>query len=180
VAVVLVAVLAASAIALGCQTTEVRAHNEAVFGHFSTLAQARAFAKKPRALGFQGIKIENDGCGDFEVEIDGADTEKDRSSFAAEAAKAGYWITFEQRGDPLHPPQGQVYGIFARRRTLAAANAYAWQLARAFYRYIEIVPLGRAWAVVMPQVPVKNALSIAKEAARAGFHIQFTGSSSTP
>jgi hypothetical protein len=26
----------------------------------------------------------------------------------------------------------------------------------------------------MPQVPVKQALSIAQEAARAGFHIQFT------
>ena len=175
-AVVLVAALAAGAVALGCQTAEVRTHNEAVFGHFATLAEAKAFTEQPRALGFQGIKIENDGCGDFEVEIDGADTERDRSSFAAEAAKAGYWITFEQRGDPLHPPPGQVYGVFARRRTLAAANAYAWFLARASYRYIEIVPMARQWVIVMPQVPVKNALSIAKEAARAGLHIQFTAS----
>jgi hypothetical protein len=177
VAGVLVAALAA--VALGCRTAEVRTHNEAVFGHFPTLAQAKAFAKKPRALGFQGIKFENDGCGDFEVEIDGADNDRDRSSFAAEAAKSGYWITFEQRGDPLHPPPGQVYGVFARKRTLADANAYAWLLARASYRYIETVPLGRTWAVVMPQVPVKNALSIAREAARAGFHIRFTASSST-
>ena len=78
---------------------ETKTHDEAVFGHFSTLAQAKAFAKQPSALGFQGIKIEDDGCGDFEVEIDGADTERDRSSFAAEAAKSGYWITFEQLGD---------------------------------------------------------------------------------
>jgi hypothetical protein len=174
VAVVLVAALAAAVTLTGCTTPEVRTHNEAVFAHFPTAAQATAFAQKPRGLGFQGIKIENDGCGDFEVEIDGADTEKDRSSFAAEAAKSGFWITFEQRGDPLDPPRGQVYGVFVRRRTLAAANADAWALARAGYRYIELVRLHGTWAVVMPQVPLKQALSIAQEAARAGFHIQFT------
>lgn len=173
-------IAALAAVFIGCQTPEVRTHNEAVFGHFATLAEAKAFAKKPRALGFQGIKIENDGCGDFEVEIDGADNERDRSSFAAEAAKSGYWITFEQRGDPLHPPAGQLYGIFTRKRTLADANAYAWLLARAGYRFIEVVPIGNTWAVVLPQVPTKNALSIAKEAAKAGFHIRFRASSSTP
>src|SRR3954467_2395627 len=68
-----------------CASPEVRMHDEAVFGHFSTLGAARTLKASAAAAGFRGIKIEDDGCGgDFEVEIDGADTQKDRSSFAAE------------------------------------------------------------------------------------------------
>jgi hypothetical protein len=166
--------LLAVAVAVGCQTAEVRTHNEAVFGHFATRAAAVAYAKQAKAAVFKGVKIENDGCGDYEVEIDGADTEKDRSSFAAEAARAGFQITFEQRGDPLHPIHGEVYGVFGRFKTVTAANAYAWKLAANSFRYIEVVYSARKWLVVMPQVPVKHALSIAKEAAKAGFHIQFS------
>jgi hypothetical protein len=176
VAVVLVAALAAAATLAGCATPEVRTHNEAVFGHFATRAAAVAYAKRAKAIGFQGIKIEDDGCGDFEVEIDGADTAKDRGSFADEAAAAGYQITFEQRGDPLHPPAGQVYGVLGRFKTLQRANAYAWRAAASSFRYIEVVNGGAVWLVVMPQVPVKHALPIAKEAAKAGFHIRFTAS----
>jgi hypothetical protein len=159
-----------------CRTAEVRVHDEAVFGHFATPGVAQSYLAKARSVGFQGLKIEDDGCGDFEVEIDGADTQRDRSSFAAEAAAAGYQITFEQRGDPLHPPPGQVYGVLGRFRTLGAANAFAWRAAASNYRYIEVVNAGARWLVVMPQVPIKHALPIAQEAAKAGFHIQFTAS----
>jgi hypothetical protein len=165
--------LAVLAVVAGCTTPEVRTHNEAVFGHFSTRAAAVAYARKPRAQGFQGIKIEDDGCGDFEVEIDGADTQQQRSSFAAEAAKAGFQVTFEQRGEPMQPAPNEVVGVFASKTSLAAANALAWKLAAPGFRYIDIVPSGRRWLVVMPQVPVRAALSIAKEVAKTGFHIQF-------
>lgn len=148
-------------------------HNEAVFGHFSSRGAAIAYARKPRRQGFQGIKIEDDGCGDFEVEIDGADTTQQRTSFAAEAAKSGFQISFEQRGEPLQPPANEVVGVFASKQTLSAANTLAWKLATAGFRYIDIAPSGRRWLVVMPQVPVKSALSIAKEVARAGYRIQF-------
>jgi hypothetical protein len=163
--------------AAGCWTPEVRQHNEAVFGHFATRAATRALIRSARGQGFQGIKIEDDGCGDFEVEIDGADTESQRSSFAAEAVKAGFQVTFEQTGEPMQPPPGQVVGVFARKSTVAQANALALRLAANNFRYIDIVPSGKAWLVVMPQVPVKHALSIAREVAKAGFHIQFRKSS---
>jgi hypothetical protein len=156
-----------------CRTAEVRQHDEVVFGHFATRAAAAPIVKEARRWAFQGIKIENDGCGDFEVEIDGADTAQQRTSFAAEAAHAGFHITFEQTGEPLQPPAGQVVGVFASFGTIARANALAWRLADASFRYIDIVPSGTKWLVVMPQVPVKHALSIAKEVAKAGFHIQF-------
>lgn len=170
-----VAVLAAvaAAAALSCRTAEIRQHDEAVFGHFATLAEARAYAKKPKRVQFQGVKIENDGCGDYEVEIDGADTQRQRSSFAAEAQKAGFAVTFEQQGEPLKPPAGEVYGVFGSTTTVGTANALAWKLASVNFRYIDVVPSGKRWLVVMPQVPVKSALSIAREAAKAGFHVQF-------
>ena len=165
--------LAVALAAAACRAPETRLHDEAVFGHFATRAAAIAYARRPRSLGFQGIKIEDEGCGDFELEIDGADTQQQRSSFGAEAAKSGFHVTFEQRGEPLQPPPGQVVGVFASFPTVTAANTFAWKLARGGFTYVDIVPSGRRWLVVLPQVPVKSALPIAQEAAKAGFHIQF-------
>lgn len=156
-----------------CRTAEVRQHNEAVFGHFASRIAAEKLNARAAAQGFQGIKIEDDGCGDFEVEIDGADTEADRSSFAKEAARAGFQVTFEQTAPPMADKQGQVVGIFASKRTLAEANALMQRLAGAGFRYIDIARTPTRWLVVMPQVPVKHALSIAHEVATAGFRIAF-------
>jgi hypothetical protein len=156
-----------------CVTPEVRVHNEAVFGHFSTLAAARELKARAAAVGFQGIKVENEGCGDFEVEIDGADRQSDRTSFSQEASRAGFQITFEQTGPPLQPRAGEVVGVFARKRTVAEANGLMTRLSRNGFMYIDLALEGKVWLVVMPQVPVKHALSIAHEVATAGYHIQF-------
>jgi|GEM_PF-6456823 len=162
-----------------CRTAEVRVHDEVVFGHFASRSQAAALARRARKLGYMGIKLENEGCGDYEVEIDGADTQKQRTSFAAEAAKSGYNITFEQIAAPMAYQSGEVVGVLGRLSTLAAANALMWKLAAHNFRYIDVVPQGTRWLVVMPQVPVKSALSIAKEVANAGFHIQFRNGAKT-
>ena len=156
-----------------CRTAEVRVHDEVVFGHFASRARARALARRARAVGYRGIKIENEGCGDLEVEIDGADSQKQRTSFAQEAAKSGYVITFEQTAPPMAYQEGQVVGVFGSFATITAANALMWRLAKSNFRYIDVVRPGARWVVVMPQVPVKDALPIAKEAATAGFHVQF-------
>jgi hypothetical protein len=156
-----------------CTTQEVRVHDEAVFGHFSTLAAAKGLKARAAKLGFAGIKIENEGCGDFEVEIDGADRQADRSSFATEAAKAGFPVTFEQIAPPMEYRAGQVVGVFARLSTVAAANALMGKLSHIGFLFIDLARVGSRWFVVMPQVPVKHALSIAHEVATAGYHIQF-------
>ena len=179
--VLLLAAIAAAVLASGaraaqpasCQISEIRQHNEAVFGHFATRAQAQSLMRRAAGQGFQGLKIEDEGCGDFELEIDGADRGADRASFAAEAKKAGYQVTFEQTGPPLQPPKGQVVGTFGKLATVTAANALAQKLASIGFRYIDIVRVGARWAVVMPQVPVKHALSIAAEVHKAGFRITF-------
>jgi hypothetical protein len=156
-----------------CVTPEVRVHNEAVFAHFSTLAAAKALKVRAAAIGFKGIKIENEGCGDFEVEIDGADRQADRTSFAQEASRAGFQVTFEQTALPMQYKAGEVVGVFARKRTVAEANALMAKLSGTGFLFIDLVREGKVWLVVMPQVPVKHALSIAHEAATAGYHIQF-------
>jgi hypothetical protein len=156
-----------------CVTPEVRVHNEAVFGHFSTLAGAKALKTRAAKVGFSGIKIENEGCGDFEVEIDGADRQADRASFATEASRAGFPVTFEQTAPPMQYKAGDVIGVFARKRTVAEANALMGKLSHNGFLFIDLVLEGKVWLVVMPQVPVKHALSIAHEVATAGYHIQF-------
>jgi hypothetical protein len=166
-------VLAAVAAAACVRTPQSRTHDEAVFGHFATLAGAKQLAKQARAVQFQNVNIENEGCGDWKVYVGGADTQQQRGSFAGEARKAGFTITFQQTGEPLQPPHGQVYGIFGTKPTLTAANALSWKLARIGFNYTEMVRIGTHWSVVMPQVPVKNALPIAKEVATAKYRIQF-------
>jgi hypothetical protein len=156
-----------------CRTSEVRVHDEAVFGHFARLADAKKLRKRATRAGFAGIKIENDGCGDFEVEIDGADTQAQRSSFFVEAKQAGFPVTFEQTAPPLAYHAGQVYGVFGSKRTLAEANALARRLSGASFVYVDIARTATRWLVVMPEVPIKHALSIAHEAAAAGFRVQF-------
>lgn len=148
-------------------------HDEAVFGHFSTLAAAKALKKSAEAWSFKGIKIENDGCGDFEVEIDGADNSADRSSFSLEAQKAGFPVTFEQTAPPLLRTAKITYGVFGTFTSIGAANKLSWRLAPANFHYIDIAYVNRRWLVVMPGVPISAALSIAAEVHKAGFHIAF-------
>lgn len=162
-----------TAVPAPCAKPEVRVHDEAVFGHFSTLAAAKQMKKRAAALGFAGIKIENEGCGDFEVEIDGADRQADRSSFALEASKAGFYVTFEQIAAPMQYQVGEVVGVFARLRTVSAANALMSRLSHNGFLFIDLARVGSRWFVVMPQVPVKHALSIAHEVASVGYQIQF-------
>jgi hypothetical protein len=182
---VLAAALAATAAAApaagpdSCKAPEALTHNEVVFGHFATMAAALKVKRAAERVKFKGLKIENDGCGDYELEIDGADDTAGRVSVAAEAAKAGFQVTFEQTAPPMRFKQGEVVGIFDRFATVAAANALMQRLAAVNFRYIDLVRVGGKWLVVMPQVPVKHALSVAAEVHKAGFRIAFQPGSRT-
>jgi len=156
-----------------CRTAEYFAHDEAVFGHFARRSAASGLAAKALHQGFRGIKIEDDGCGDYEVEIDGADTTAVRTSFAAEAAKAKFQVTFEQRYPPLAFHTGDVIGILGEFRSLKRANGLATRLAAADFRYIDVGFLQGSWAVVMPEIPANAARSLGAELRRAGFRVEF-------
>jgi hypothetical protein len=157
----------------GCRKPFLRTHDRAVFGHFATLAAAKALAAKAKKLGFEGIVIDNNGCGDYEALINGADKTADRGSFAAEAQKAGFPVTFDQLAPPLERLPGYTYGVLGTFGSIGAANKLAWKLASVNFRYIEIAYVNGRWQVVMPAVPLKSALSIAAEVHKAGFHIAF-------
>jgi hypothetical protein len=172
-AIAAVHVGAALAAPAACQRAPLPTNDKAVFGHFATRAAAVAYGKKAASFGFKGIYIDDRGCGDFQVEIGGADKTADRTSFAAEAEKAGFKVTFEQTGDPLGLSPKVTYGVFGTFRTITRANALAWRLAADYFLYIDIAYQNGKWLVVMPQVPVKSALSIAAEVHKAGFHIAF-------
>jgi hypothetical protein len=164
---------AGAAPAKSCRIDHVKANNKVVFGHFATFAAAKAIKKHAEKYGFKGITIVNDGCGDFEASIGGANTSAQRQSFAAEAAKVGFWITFQQTAPVLQKNPGYTYGVFGTFPTITAANALSWRLAKVNFRYIDIAYVNGRWQVVMPAVPFKAALSIAAEVHKAGFHIAF-------
>src|SRR5262249_21397433 len=64
-----------------CRTLAPRSSTYAVFGHFASLAQAKAYKAEAAARIFKGLKIVNNGCGDYEVFIGGADSSSARGSF---------------------------------------------------------------------------------------------------
>jgi hypothetical protein len=172
-AVVACSAPANAAPAKSCRIDRVKTSDRAVFGHFATFAAANVIKKRAEKHSFKGIKIVNDGCGDYEVSIGGANDSATRQSFSAEAAKAGFWITFQQTAPVLQKNPGFTYGVFGTFPTITAANALAWRLAKVGFGYIDIAYVNGHWQVVMPQVPIKNALSIAQEVHSAGFHIAF-------
>jgi hypothetical protein len=178
-ALILGAFLAAAAAQSGaartvdCRKPFLRTHDRAVFGHFPTLAAAKALAAKAKKVGFEGIVIDNNGCGDFEALINGADKTADRNSFAAEALKAGFPVTFDELAPPLQRKPGYTYGVLGTFTSITAANKLVGRLASVDFLYIEITYLNGKWVVVMPAVPLKAALSIAAEVHKAGFHVAF-------
>jgi len=159
----------------GCRKPFLRTHDRAVFGHFATAGAAAAYAKRAKKFGFEGIVIDNEGCGDYEALINGADNTADRGPFAAEAQKAGFQVTFDQLAPTLARKPGYTYGVFGTFGNITAANALVWRLAAIDFRYIEIAYQNGKWLVVMPAVPFKAALSIAAEVHKAGYHIAFQG-----
>lgn len=156
-----------------CRTLAPRSHTNAVFGHFSTLAEAKAYKAEAAARAFKGLRIANNGCGDYEVYIGGADRQRDRSSFFSEARKAGFHITFQQTAPPMQYQPGHVVGVLGSFRSITRANALMWGLSDRGFQFLDLARSPTRWLVVMPQVPIKDALPIAREVATAGFHIQF-------
>jgi len=156
-----------------CRTLAPRSHINAVFGHFATLSGAKAYKAKAAAKVFKGLRIINNGCGDYEVFIGGADSGSQQSSFYLEARNAGFPVTYQQSAPPMQYEPNRVVGVLGSFRSVAKANALMWALSIRGFWFLDLARSPDRWLVVMPQVPVKKALSIAKEVATAGYHIRF-------
>jgi hypothetical protein len=70
---------------------------EAVFGRFASHARAVAVLRRALAVGFEGTRIESDGCGLLKVTLHGIPTLRVGSDFVAEARTVGFNPRLEQR-----------------------------------------------------------------------------------
>jgi hypothetical protein len=156
-----------------CRTMAPRSHINAVFGHFATLTAAKSYKAEAAAKVFKGLRIVNNGCGDYEVYIGGADRPSDQSSFYKEARGAGFHVTYQQSAPPMQFAPDHVVGVFGSFRSVAKANALMWALSDRGFWFLDLARSPSRWLVVIPHVPITKALSIAKEVATAGFHVQF-------
>jgi hypothetical protein len=156
-----------------CRVAETRTQVEAVFGHFATRAEAQAVLDGITKVGFKNVVIESDGCGDFEVELDGI-ASADRMPFALEAKRAGYAISFEQTDAPnaFHP--NAFNASFGTRRTITAANKLERKVASLGFRYVDIAYMGpHAWRVTAPRISLAATRAFRAEAARAKLTVSF-------
>src|SRR5581483_5580593 len=157
------AAAAGSVKAPSCRVVDTGTHAEGVFGHFATEAEAQGFLRVVESRHVLGFQVENDGCGDYEVENDAIDRAQ-RTAFANESGRNGFEVSWEQSTPPDVALPGYVVAVFGVRPTITAANALAQRAATAGFRYVDIAydPGGR-WRVLEPRIPI---------AAEAGFRAE--------
>jgi hypothetical protein len=79
-----------------CRSTAPRGGLNAVFGHRRTMRAAQVLATKAQAAGFLGLDVQQDRCGDWEVDLAGLKTAAQRQGFRREARHAGFNVRFER------------------------------------------------------------------------------------
>jgi hypothetical protein len=82
-------------VTLECRTYAPRGGVNAVFGHRPTKRAAQLLEARANALGFPGLDVQQDACGDWEVDLRGLQTVAQRREFRLEAAPRGFQIRFE-------------------------------------------------------------------------------------
>jgi hypothetical protein len=80
---------------LECRTTAPHGGLNAVFGHRRTRSAAERLKASATIVGFRGLDVQQDECGDWEVDLRGLKTESQRRDFRREAARVGFKIRFE-------------------------------------------------------------------------------------
>ena len=80
---------------LECRTVAPSGGLNAVFGHRRTRSAAQKLKASAQAVGFRGLDVQQDSCGDWEVDLRGLKTESQRRDFRSEAARVGFQIRFE-------------------------------------------------------------------------------------
>jgi hypothetical protein len=82
-------------VAIECRSHPVEGGLAAVFGHRRTQRDAQELLAQAERLGFRGLRVQQDKCGDWEVDLYGLSSPGQRRTFAAEARKAGLHVRFE-------------------------------------------------------------------------------------
>ena len=82
-------------VTVACRTFAARGGLNAVFGHRRSKAAAQRLAARAEAVGFTGLDVQQDRCGDWEVDLAGLETAAQRREFQREARGAGFNVRFE-------------------------------------------------------------------------------------
>jgi hypothetical protein len=82
-------------VTLECRSHRVEGGLAAVFGHRRTRGAAIRLQRDAAAVGFQGLRVQQDKCGDWEVDLYGLKTPAQRRDFVREARGAGFRVRFE-------------------------------------------------------------------------------------
>lgn len=82
-------------VTLECRTHAATGGLSAVFGHRRTKAAAEQLAGQAASFGFSGLVVQQDACGDWEVDLPGLETAAQRSEFRRQAESVGLAIRFE-------------------------------------------------------------------------------------
>jgi hypothetical protein len=69
---------------------------DAVFGRFHDTGQAASRLRRATELGFQGLKLEPDGCGDMKVVLEGVPSLAVGRELVAEAARVHLHVVLER------------------------------------------------------------------------------------
>jgi cell division septation protein DedD len=79
-----------------CRSHPVEGGLAAVFGHRPTKRAALRLQAEAERLGFLGLRVQQDRCRDWEVDLYGLKTSAQRHEFSAEAARVGFHIVYER------------------------------------------------------------------------------------
>lgn len=82
-------------VTLECRSHPVQGGLAAVFGHRTTRGAAIRLQREAAAVGFEGLRVQQDKCGDWEVDLYGLKTPAQRRDFVREARGAGFRVHFE-------------------------------------------------------------------------------------
>jgi hypothetical protein len=82
-------------VTLECRTYAPRGGVNAVFGHRRSKAAAEKLLAGAEAVGFRGLDVQQDRCGDWEVDLAGLKTAAQRREFQREARRVGFAVRFE-------------------------------------------------------------------------------------
>jgi hypothetical protein len=160
-----------------CQSVPHPGGLKAVFARRSSAAAAEAMRKQAEGRGFQGLDIEEQGCGNFYVTLPGLADVKQFAAFKAEAKSAGFDVTLRCEPPPSTDNSG-MEAVFGFRRTHRQAVALKRiVVARGFISAEIRQESCDRWSVVVGGIKSgKTAKDFAAEARSAGFTVTFESS----
>jgi hypothetical protein len=157
-----------------CQSVPHPGGLKAVFARRSTAAAAEALRTQAEGRGFQGLDIEEQGCGNFYVTLPGLADAKQFAAFKAEAKSAGFDVTLRCEPPPVQDT-GDLVAVFGLRRThRLAVGLKRLVVGRGFISAEIRQESCNQWSVFVEGIkPGKTAKDFAAEARSAGFKVTF-------